>query len=140
MNIVESIGRPRLPEAELIIDALFGFSLHGPPTGAGAALIKAANAHSGFKLAVDLPSGLDPDTGFPHEPCFRADATLTLALPKIGLLAEQAAEWVGELALADIGIPPAALALVGITAPAVFAEHDFIALVDDDPDEDDLGL
>jgi NAD(P)H-hydrate epimerase len=135
--IVEPVGRPRLPHAELIIDALFGFSLHGPPTGAAAALIIAANAHSGFKLAVDLPSGLNPDTGDPYDPCFRADATLTLALPKVGLLAPQASEWVGELALADIGIPPGALELVGIAAPAVFAENDFIALVDD---SDEPGL
>ena len=140
MVIVEPVGRPRLPNAELIIDALYGFSLHGPPTGAGAALIKAANDHAALKLAVDLPSGLDPDTGVPYDPCFRADATLTLGLPKIGLLAEAAADWVGELALADIGIPPGALQLAGIAAPAVFAENDFIALVDDDSAEEAAGF
>jgi NAD(P)H-hydrate epimerase len=134
MAIVEPVGRPRLPDAELVIDALFGFNLHGPPIGSAAALIVAANAHTGFKLAVDLPSGLNADDGTPYDPCFRADATLTLALPKVGLLAEPAAEWVGQLALADIGIPPEAFALAGIAAPPIFAENDFIALIED-PDD-----
>lgn len=131
LTIVEPVGRPRLPHADVVIDALFGFNLHGPPTGAAAALILAANAHSGLKLAVDVPSGLNVDDGTPYAPCFRADATLTLALPKVGLLTETAAEWVGQLALADIGIPPEAFALAGIEAPPIFAENEFIALIDD---------
>jgi NAD(P)H-hydrate epimerase len=129
--IVEPVGRPHLPEAELVIDALFGFNLHGPPTGAAKSLIEAANAHSGFKLAIDLPSGLDATEGIAYDPCFRADATITLALPKIGLLTAEATEWVGQLALADIGIPPEALAMAGITASPIFAENEFIALIED---------
>lgn len=134
MTIVEPVGRPRLPEAVLIVDALFGFNLHGPPTGAASALIQAANAHPAYKLAVDVPSGLNASDGTAYDPCFRADATLTLALPKIGLLTSEASEWVGQLALADIGIPPEAFALAGIAVSSIFAENDFIGLIED-PEE-----
>ncbi|MGI9254677.1 MAG: NAD(P)H-hydrate epimerase, partial [Thermomicrobiales bacterium] len=70
----------------LIIDALLGFGLSGPPTGPTASLIRLANAHPAPILAVDLPSGLDATTGHPWDPCIRATRTLTLALPKTGLL------------------------------------------------------
>ena len=77
-------GPGALPDADLIVDALLGFGLSGPPSGPAARLITAANAHPAPVLAVDLPSGLDARTGHPYDPCIRADATLTLALPKTG--------------------------------------------------------
>ena len=103
-----------LPDADLLIDALLGFGLSGPPSGASARLIAAANAHPAPLLAVDLPSGLDAGTGQPYDPCIRADATLTLALPKTGLLAPAARPFVGELFVADIGVPAAAYARAGV--------------------------
>ncbi len=57
-------------------------------------------------LALDVPSGLDATQGTAYDPTIQAVATLTLALPKAGLLAPQAARCVGELYLADIGVPP----------------------------------
>ncbi len=57
-------------------------------------------------LALDVPSGIDATTGAVHAPAIRATATMTLALPKAGLRAPAAAEHVGELYLADIGVPP----------------------------------
>lgn len=90
---------------DLVIDALIGYGLGGAPRGAAAALIRAANEQAAPVLSLDLPSGLDATTGEAYEPTIRASATLTLALPKTGLLAPGAAEWTGELYLADIGIP-----------------------------------
>lgn len=110
-----------LPACDLVVDALLGFGLRGPPTGAAARLIAAANLHPAPVLAVDLPSGLDALTGEPFEPCVRATATLTLALPKSGLLAPAARPFTGELAVADIGVPPEVYARLGVTVGPLFA-------------------
>ncbi len=112
-----------LPAADLIIDGLLGFGLSGPPSGAAARLIAAANAHSAPILAIDLPSGLDARTGEPYHPCIRATATLTLALPKTGLLAPAAQPVTGELFVADIGVPPAAYARIGVEVGPLFSER-----------------
>ena len=115
-----------LPGADLLIDALLGFGLSGPPSGASARLIAAANAHAAPVLAVDLPSGLDARTGEPYDPCVRADATLTLALPKTGLLAQAARPFVGELFVADIGVPAAAYARAGVTVGPMFSKGSIV--------------
>lgn len=117
-----------LPEADLIIDALLGFGLNGPPAGASARLIEAANTHFAPILAIDLPSGLDAATGEPYDPCIRAAATLTLALPKTGLLSAAAAPFVGELAVADIGVPAAAYARLGLTVDPLFRRQSIVRL------------
>jgi NAD(P)H-hydrate epimerase len=115
-----------LPASDLIIDALLGFGLSGPPTGAAARLIAAANAQPAPILAVDLPSGLDARTGEPYVPCIKATATLTLALPKTGLLAPAAIPLVGELAVADIGVPPEVYARLGLAVEPLFGERSVV--------------
>jgi NAD(P)H-hydrate epimerase len=115
-----------LPGADLIVDALLGFGLSGAPSGPAAHLIVAANAHPAPILAVDLPSGIDARTGDPYDPCIRADATLTLALPKTGLLTAAARPLIGELAVADIGIPPEVYARLGVRVGPLFAERSIV--------------
>jgi NAD(P)H-hydrate epimerase len=84
-----------LAGAALLLDALIGYSLRGAPREPIAALISAANAAGPPVLALDLPSGLDGDTGEPAEPTIKAAATLTLALPKRGLYSPRRAPgWV----------------------------------------------
>lgn len=117
-----------LPEADLLIDALLGFGLNGPPAGAAADLVRAANAHPAPILAVDVPSGLDVTTGAAYVPCIRAMATLTLALPKTGLLLPAAKPVVGEVHLADIGIPPAVYTKLGHAPGPIFSSGDTIRL------------
>lgn len=112
-----------LPDADVIIDGLLGFSLSGPPRGVSARLIAAANAHPAPILAIDLPSGLDGANGEAYDPCIQAVATLTLALPKTGLLVPAARPFIGELALADIGIPAEAYARLGLALPPLFAHE-----------------
>jgi NAD(P)H-hydrate epimerase len=124
-------GPRDLPSADLIIDALVGFGLSGPPSGPAARLITAANAHPAPVLAVDLPSGLDARTGAPYDPCIQADTTLTLALPKTGLLAPAARQVIGELAIADIGIPPEVYARVGVDVGPMFAERSIVRVTGD---------
>jgi len=102
-------------KAALVIDGLIGYSLRGAPRGAAAELIRWANRQPAPILALDVPSGLDANDGAVYDPAIRATATMTLALPKAGLLAETAApqpgaqvhDHVGELYLADISVPPA---------------------------------
>jgi NAD(P)H-hydrate epimerase len=117
-----------LNEADVVLDALLGYSLDGPPREPEAGLIRTANAHAIPLLALDLPSGLDPDRGVPHDPTIRATRTLALALPKVGLLRPEAAGSVGELWLADISVPARAYASFGIVPGPLFAEADLIQI------------
>jgi NAD(P)H-hydrate epimerase len=86
---------------DLMIDALIGYNLTGAPRGVFAELIDWANAAGTKILALDVPSGLDSTTGATPGAAIGAHTTLTLALPKIGLMAGTA----GRLLLGDIGIP-----------------------------------
>ncbi len=95
-----------LPSADLLVDSIIGYSLTGAPTGLVATLIDAANNHGAPILALDVPSGVNTTTGAASVPAIRAKATLTLAMPKVGLRAETARQHIGELYLADISVPP----------------------------------
>ena len=119
---------PDLIRADLIIDALIGYGLSGDPRADVAPWIERANAARGTILALDAPSGLDTSTGVPGQPCVRATATLTLALPKTGLLAPGARPVVGQLYLADIGVPPELYQQLGLAVPAVFAVDEIVAI------------
>ncbi len=90
---------------DLLLDALLGYNSKGNPREPVAGLIRKANASGVPVLAVDLPSGLDPTTGEPGDPCVVAKATVTLALPKSGFLNPRAKRFVGQLYLADVSIP-----------------------------------
>ena len=94
-----------LAHEDLIIDALFGTGFHGPVRGVAAALIDSANQSTRPILAVDVPSGLDADTGRWEGSCIRAVATVAMGLPKIGLLVYPGAEMAGTIHVADIGYP-----------------------------------
>jgi NAD(P)H-hydrate epimerase len=113
-------------DADVVLDALLGYSLDGPPRGPEARLIRTANSSGVPILALDLPSGLDPDRGQPHDPTIRAVRTMALALPKVGLLRPEAAGSVGELWLADISVPASAYARFGINPGPLFAQSDLI--------------
>ncbi len=111
-----------LASADLVVDALVGYGLRGNPRGAVAIWIERINRSNRLVLALDIPSGLDATRGSPGSPCLRATATLTLALPKMGLLTPQAKPYVGELYLADISVPPALYRRLGIETPPLFHE------------------
>lgn len=115
-----------LPTPSLILDAIIGYNLSGSPRGAAADLIHWANAQTAPILSLDTPSGLDVTSGTAHEPAIRAAATLTLALPKQGLLSPDAKQFVGDLYLAEISVPPELYANMGIVVPPLFAESDII--------------
>jgi hydroxyethylthiazole kinase-like uncharacterized protein yjeF len=92
--------------AHVIVDALLGTGSTGAPRGVMAALIELANAAAtARRIALDLPSGLDAERGEVHEPCFRADATVTMVAPKAGFLTAAGRQVVGRIVVVDIGLP-----------------------------------
>lgn len=98
-----------LPDAGLVIDALFGAGLDREVTGTAAGLVAAMNAHPAPVLAVDLPSGLHADTGQPLGAAVHADATVTFFRRKPAHLLYPGRALCGRLVLADIGIPASVL-------------------------------
>ncbi len=93
-------------QASLIVDAIFGTGLLKPAEGLYARAIEEINKSKAFKVAVDIPSGLSSDSYQLIGPTVKADLTVTLAAPKICHVFPPAEEWVGELVVADISIPP----------------------------------
>jgi len=88
-----------------IVDALFGTGLKRALGAPFDEVVAAVNARKLPVLAVDLPSGLDCDTGLPLGPTIRATHTATFVAHKLGFLNPNAAEWLGEIHVMDIGAP-----------------------------------
>ena len=106
-------------DSDLILDALIGYSLRGDPRGVTRDLIERTNQSGSAVLSLDTPSGLNVTTGEAANPCIAATATMTLALPKLGLLK---APQVGELWLADISVPPSVYEAFGMEVGNLFSE------------------
>jgi len=100
-------------EADAIVDAVFGTGIRGRIRSPFSEAIELINTSRGLVVAVDVPSGLNPDTGEPSRPTVRADATVCLHKLKPGLLKPSAKEFVGEFIVAGIGMPPEAELVVG---------------------------
>ena len=99
-------GLSQVERPDLIIDEVIGYPLAGKPEGPAADLIDWANGQGVAILSMDVPSGVEPTTGMIFDTAIRATATMTLALPKESLRAPGVEKHVGELYLADIGVPP----------------------------------
>jgi NAD(P)H-hydrate epimerase len=110
----------------LVIDALVGYGLSGPLRGRVAELVAWASTQGVPVLALDAPTGLDATTGVAEPGTVRAAATLTLALPKTGLVGSPE---VGELYLADISVPVRLYAEMGLETPRLFDEGQLVRLV-----------
>ncbi len=118
-----------LENAQVIVDAVFGTGLSRAPEGRFAEWIESINASGKAVIAVDLPSGLDADTGVAYAPSVQAAVTVTLGLPKPGLLKGDGPRLSGEVLVADIGIPFEAYAALGITVPRdLFAKEQLVRL------------
>ena len=104
------LNRLDLSEAEVIVDAVFGTGLNSEVRGLYRGAIELINQAGGFVAAVDIPSGVDADTGQILGEAVKADLTATFGLPKIGLLLPPGRELAGRLEIVDIGIPPHILA------------------------------
>lgn len=137
-RLTSAVGRAdlvaALGAADIVLDGLLGYSATGAPRGEVARLIETLTASAIPSIvAVDLPSGIDPDTGesASGRPAgvIGASMTVTLALPKTGLLREHARRSVGELVLADIGIPAEAYERMGVDVGGLFARGDLVRII-----------
>jgi NAD(P)H-hydrate epimerase len=125
-------GPADLDGTDVVLDAVLGYGLTGAPTGAALELVEAASSarRRGIPVAsLDLPSGLDPDTGVPPGAVVTASHTVTLALPKPGLLTETGRTYVGALSLADISVPEWVYQRVGVDPGELFATSDVVRLI-----------
>lgn len=114
--------------ADLLIDALIGYNLKDAPREPISTFITKANESKRPILAVDIPSGLQADTGEPLFPTIKAQATLTLALPKLGLLTEKAKEYVGELYVADLSVPKTVYEKIDVEVPVIFEKEEIVKI------------
>jgi len=102
--VLKELGR-----FDVICDALLGTGHEGALKPPYCGLIDAVNAVDAVKVAVDVPTGVDSDSGVAAAQAFRADVTVTMGLPKVGLLLPPGASFAGEVAVADLGMPRALL-------------------------------
>ena len=119
------------PRKSIIIDALLGTGLSGAPTGKFAEWIRIANESRLPLISLDIPSGLNSDTGEAYDPCIQAVLTITFGVPKRGLFEKDALSKTGILRFVDIGVPrefieeydSGLFTLTGPEAEAIYPRH-----------------
>jgi hydroxyethylthiazole kinase-like uncharacterized protein yjeF len=122
---VDVTGTLLFESAEVVLDAIFGTGISRAPEGNFAAWIDAINACDARVVSVDVPSGLDADTGVAYAPTVKAHTTVTLGLPKAGLARGDGPRFAGEVWVADIGMPFEVYAELGIEVPStLFSRQD----------------
>lgn len=105
--------------ADLVVDALFGTGLDRPIAAPMASIIDAINRAPGRRLALDIPSGLDADSGAPLGACVEAHDTVCFGHLKVGLLTPQGARFAGRVHVCDLGVPDTILGKVGHVAEVI---------------------
>lgn len=149
LAVLEAAGIPVATVAELdlatvspgdgVVDAMVGMGARPPLHGTAAEVAEWLRAHHPRVVAVDLPSGLGGDVGL-RGPGVTADVTVTVGLPKHGLTERIVQPYVGDLYLADLGIPPGLWARVGVQVPPdLFSDGPLVRLVPDDGVASDAG-
>jgi NAD(P)H-hydrate epimerase len=120
--------RGAVADTDLTLDGLVGVGLDGAPREPVASLIRLANESRTSALALECPSGLEPDSGEPLQPTLKARATLALGLPAAGLLGSLAWQFTGEVWICDVGYPPEALQEAGLDGDGLFATNEIVRL------------
>jgi NAD(P)H-hydrate epimerase len=98
-------------DSDVVVDALLGTGVHGKLRQPYLRAVQVINSSAGFKISVDVPSGIDSDTGEVLGDAVRANLTITLHAPKRGF--SRAKRYCGEVKVASIGIPPEASVIAG---------------------------
>jgi len=127
MAICQALNIPMTEDpdtADVIIDALIGYNLKDDPRPPVEGYIEHINQLDATVISIDVPTGVDADTGDQKDPHVRPDVTITLGLPKTGLSEENA----GEQWLADISIPPEAFKQFDIDVSGLFRDRSRIHL------------
>ncbi len=111
LRIVYDSSLIRVEDCEVTVDALLGIGARGAPRPPILQAVKAINESKSFKVAVDIPTGVDADSGETEGEAVKADLTITFHREKTGLA--RAKKYVGELRVAPVGIPPEAELFTG---------------------------
>lgn len=90
---------------DIVVDAIYGTGIRGSVTGISYDVIREINENSSYTLSVDVPSGTGSDSGEVCGICVKADKTVTFAAYKVGMLMFPAADFTGDVIVADISIP-----------------------------------
>jgi NAD(P)H-hydrate epimerase len=114
--------------SDLLIDALIGYSLRGAPDDDYQPLIGMTSMSSAPVISLDVPSGIDATSGERRGAAVHADATLGLALPKLGTTMGEGKRFAGALYLADIGLPARAFRELGIDPGSPFSAGPLLRL------------
>ena len=100
---------------DIVVDAIFGTGIHGSVNGISYDVIEEINASAKYVMSVDIPSGINADSGEICGVCIKADKTVTFAAYKIGMLMFPGADYVGKVKVCDISIPDYILEGEGIS-------------------------
>jgi hydroxyethylthiazole kinase-like uncharacterized protein yjeF len=126
---VQVSAEPDFKGAQVVVDAIFGTGLSRAPQARFAEWIETINASRKEVISVDLPSGLDADSGAAYAPSVKANTTITLGLPKPGLLQADGPRVAGNVWVADIGVPFEAYRAIGVDVPPdMFSSGDRVRL------------
>ncbi|MGM9950307.1 MAG: NAD(P)H-hydrate dehydratase [Lysinibacillus sp.] len=108
-----------IQQADVIVDALLGTGVQGRLREPFSSIIREVNGAKGYVYAVDVPSGVNADTGEVVDMAIRADKTVTFVLPKKGFYLQQGPRYVGEVLCADISVPPSLVEELGLELPGL---------------------
>jgi NAD(P)H-hydrate epimerase len=111
-----------LSGAAIAVDAIFGTGLARPIDGHLGRVVELVNRGAARRVALDIPSGLDADTGMPLGVAVRAEDTVTFGCLKLGLLTPDGARLAGRVHLVDLGVPAIVLDKVGHVAEVIESE------------------
>jgi hydroxyethylthiazole kinase-like uncharacterized protein yjeF len=137
--LVEAVDPARLDDArspgEVVIDAMLGVGAEPPLRDLPERTATWLRRHDVPVVALDLPSGMVADVGL-QGPCVTADVTVALGAPTLGLAQRISHAYVGDLYLADLGVPPAAWRAAGVADPPTFPRGPLVRLTAEDPATD----
>ncbi len=112
ISVIRDSSEFSLFQSDVVVDAILGTGAKGKPRTPIILALQQMNQMSGYKIAIDIPTGINPNTGLQTtEHAFRPDLTVTFHKPKIGLVKNRTS--VGKLVVADVGIPPEAELYIG---------------------------
>lgn len=117
-----------LAHADLVIDALVGYGVTGPLPGICAAIVEEVTSSPAPVLALDGPSGFDCSSGETWSPHISATTTLSLDLPKKAMVDRANRKTIGELYVADIGIPARAHQRAGVSYNGLYSDGPIVRL------------
>lgn len=103
-GVVIEAWQGQILKADVLVDALFGIGLNAPVTGIAEQMINAANRSASPILAIDLPSGIDADTGIVYGVAIQAQVTVCLVAYKLGLLTGEGTSYAGKVLLKQLDI------------------------------------